>query len=135
MTYSLDTDNDGTRRPKSSISQIATTVLIGLIGLFLLASAAVTIKAIDKIAQDTSMDTPSAVSQWLCLPYAQFVLDQHRAGLTAEQISAVLEVSEYNRDGQGGVTLPTADITEPRLDSMDACGFPFEIINAATPKP
>lgn len=126
------------RRPKSSVAQIVTAVMIAIVAAIAVALGGVTvaaIKALDHIGSSSTASAPSAVRQWLCLPYMDFVLDQHRAGLSSDQIRAVLEVSEYDRGSQPGVTQPVADITAPRLDSMEACGFPFEIIDAATPNP
>lgn len=131
------------RRPKSSIAQSVTAWATGILAVVLLWIAVVAGALLSDVGESlddlsaTSSDAPSAVSQWLCLPYTEFVLNQHRAGLTTEQIAATLEVSEYSRRGQPGVTAPVADIVEPRLDSMDACGLPYEIINASglTPNP
>ena len=130
-------------RPKSTQAQIITAWLAAGIAAFLVLSAVVSLYVVSFIGQgidnamsdfDTS-DSPSAVSQWLCLPYAEFVLEQHRAGLTTDEIAAVLEVSEYGRNVQGGVTQPKPEFDEPRLDSPEACGLPYEIIDAAGETP
>ncbi|OUS97359.1 hypothetical protein [Rhodococcus sp. NCIMB 12038] len=126
-------------RPKSSRAQIVTAWIAASLAVLLALFAAVTWFILSAFGNslDNAFDdfeessAPSAVTQWLCLPYTQFVLEQHRAGLTPEQIMAVLEVSEYKRGGQLGVTPSVAEINEPRLDSPEACGLPFEIINAA----
>ena len=130
------TDALPARRPKSSLAQTVTAWATGILALCLIWIMIVLFEVGESLTA-VSSDAPAAVSQWLCLPYTEFVLNQHRAGLTAEQIAATLEVSEYTRSGQPGVTAPVADIVEPRLDSMDACGLPYEIINASglTPTP
>ncbi|APE12531.1 hypothetical protein BO226_24515 (plasmid) [Rhodococcus sp. 2G] len=122
-----------TVRPKSTNAQIITAAA-ALASALILGSAAVWfVKWNAAVAESfTDLSGPSAVTQWVCLPYTEFVLDQHRAGLTPDQITAALEVSEYSRTGQLGVTQPLADINEPRIDSTDACGLPHEIITAST---
>lgn len=142
MTMTLDSNESvPITRPKSSRAQIVTAWIAASLAVFLVLSAVVTGLVLSALGNglDNALDdfeaassSPSAVTQWLCLPYAEFVLEQHRAGLTPEQITAVLEVSEYKREGvQLGVTPSVPEINEPRLDSSDACGFPFEIISAA----
>lgn len=117
-------------RPKSTIAQIVTAVTAVGIAVFLVAGYFVFAKIWEESFEVTT--GPSAIKQWACLPYTEYVLDQHRAGLTPEQIRATLEVVELDRGSQPGVTTPTVNIDEPRLDSIDACGLPAEIINAAT---
>ena len=75
---------------------------------------------------------PSFVKQGLCLPYTEFVLNQHRAGLSPAQISATLDAAIYDRGVQGGVNAPKPKVNEPLINSLDACGLPHEIIEAAT---
>jgi len=116
-------------RPKSTIAQIVTAVAAVAVSVFLVIGSYVIVEIVDRPVTLTSV--PSAAKQWVCLPYTEYVLDQHRAGLTPEQIQATLEVSEPDRGSQPGVTAPTVDIDEPRLDSIDACGLPSEIIAAA----
>lgn len=133
-------ESTSTGRPKSSIAQTVTavataTLAVAIVGL--IAVGGVILDAVgndfDNALDEIETSSPSAMTQWLCLPYTQFVLEQHRAGLTPDQITAALEVSEYDRGGQPGVTAPVADIAEPRLDSTDVCGLPFEIIDAVAP--
>lgn len=136
---SISNTSPSNARPKSTQAQIITAWLLTGIAAFLVLSAVVSLyvmsfigKGVDNaLSEFDASDSPSAVSQWLCLPYAEFVLEQHRAGLTTDEIAAVLEVSEYGRNIQGGVTQPKPEFDEPRLDSPEACGLPFEIINAA----
>jgi len=114
-------------RPKSTIAQIITAVA-AVTGVVLLVLAGVVFA---QIAEQSAVTVPSAVKQWACLPYTEYVLDQHRAGLTPEQIRATLDVVELDRGSQPGVTPATVNIDEPRLDSIDTCGLPAEIIDAA----
>ena len=116
-------------RPKSTVAQIVTAVTTVAVAVLLVAGYFIFARVWEESFQLT---VPSAAKQWACLPYTEYVLDQHRAGLTPEQIQATLVVSELDRGSQPGVTTPTVDIDEPRLDSIDACGLPAEIINAAT---
>lgn len=125
--------DDAAPRPKSTLAQIVTASAATLTALLLVVSAVVGVKLMDQLGRTTGdISLPSAATQWVCLPYATFVLEQHRAGLTPKQIAAVLEVSEFDRRGQGGVTRPEVRIEEPRLDSIEACGLPFEIIAEAS---
>lgn len=122
-----------TSRPKSTLAQTVTATLTAvLLVVFLVAMATgwALLSAFERTVAGQD-DAPSAVTQWLCLPYTDFVLDQNGAGLTPEQIAAVLKVSEYGERGQLGVTTPDAAITEPSIDSPEACGYPFEILDAA----
>ncbi|NLU65630.1 hypothetical protein HCA61_25710 [Rhodococcus sp. HNM0563] len=122
-----------TYSPKSPIAQIITAISATASTVILLVAAVWFFMWNAAVAESfTELSAPSAVTQWVCLPYTEFVLDQHRAGLTPEQIAAALEVSEYNRDGQPGDSAPVADIHEPRIDSADTCGLPQDIIDAAT---
>lgn len=116
-------------RPKSTVAQIVAAVAAVAVVIFLVIGSYVFVEIVDQSITVTSV--PSAAKQWVCLPYTEYVLEQHRAGLTPEQIQATLVVSELDRGSQPGVTTPTVDIDEPRLDSIDACGLPSEIIAAA----
>lgn len=134
------TESTSTGRPKSSLAQTVTAwataaVAVALGGLVVAGGALLTAAENSLNHFSETSTASSAVTQWLCLPYTQFVLEQHRAGLTPEQIAGALEVSEYKRGGQLGVSAPVTDIDGPRLDSTDACGLPFEIIDAVAPAP
>ncbi|PZU04582.1 MAG: hypothetical protein DI630_00205 [Gordonia sp. (in: high G+C Gram-positive bacteria)] len=117
-------------RPTSTHAQTVTACATALVAVVLIATVTFSWFYVSTIDERVSDDAPSAVTQWLCLPYTDFVLDQHRAGLTSEQIAAALGVSEYGDRGQLGVTTPDPEITAPRLDSTDSCGLPFEILAA-----
>lgn len=123
--------------PNSSPAQAVTTgtaavLAVALVGLGVAGAASIDALG-NRIDSVTATSSPSALREWLCLPYTQFVLEQHRAGLTSHQIAAALEASEYGRVGQRGATAPVANFVEPRLDSMVACGFPSEVIEATNP--
>lgn len=120
-----------TTRPKSTRAQTATAILTSVLLLVVVGALAAGWSLLSSVDRMAAQDAPSAVTQWLCLPYTDFVLDQSRAGLTPTQITDALQVSEYRAGGQPGVTAREADITAPRLDSPEACGYPFEIVDAA----
>lgn len=129
------TESEPTSRPRSTLAQTATALLTGVLVVVFVGALATGWSLVSGLSSSldrtVAADTPSYVTQWLCLPYTEFVLDQGRAGLTPKQIADVLKVSEYGDRGQLGVMTPEAEITEPSIDSPEACGYPFEILDAA----
>lgn len=106
-------------RPQSSLAQVVTAVL----ALAVLV-VAVLVLAVVWDTQDTNAARPvadDATVQALCLDYAKYVIDEYRAGLSVEQITATLT--------QAGRI--SAGVPGPRYDVLTACGNASAVLHAA----
>ncbi|MEU4345343.1 hypothetical protein AB0H00_29515 [Nocardia sp. NPDC023852] len=116
------------RRPKGSLAQWLTALTAVVALVVLVAATVLTLDYLHRIVQWYDVRHPGgpptvATFQEHCIDYTRYVLDQHRAGLTLEQIQATLDKAahvsdQFNAQGR-------------RLDHPQACGTPEEILHTA----
>lgn len=126
MTVEQAVTTTSATKPVSTLAQkvtagaavaIALLIVFGgfLIGAMVFAAA----EGVDRtISNLTDVDDPRVVRQAICLPYSDFVLRQHQAGLSTSQIQGVLDYAGH--DGEGSA-----------VDNSDVCGSPQFILDAA----
>jgi hypothetical protein len=108
-------------RPKSSLAQLVTaaTAVVALVVIIVMALLAV------GAAQSTNTTRSVTVAsvQAYCLDYTEYVLDQHRAGLTVDQIDATLSLA-----AQAGRSIHAQGL---QLDDPQVCGRARTVLRIA----
>ncbi|MEU4345424.1 hypothetical protein AB0H00_29935 [Nocardia sp. NPDC023852] len=121
-------NNPNNSRPKSTTAQRITALAAVLTLVAVVVATVVSLQYLQRLADwyaDRNPHRPPtvAVFQEHCLDYTRYVLDQHRAGMNVEQITATLDraatvADQFHTSGQ-------------RLHDPTACGTPEAILHTA----
>ena len=111
----------GASRGRSVVTRWGTLVFAGVtaVATSVIAIGVVLAAFVVHGLADADMPVSRAVVQAVCLPYSDFVLRQHQAGLSTAQIEGVLMTSA--RNAMEGIS----------VDDADACGSVQSVIDAA----